>query len=157
MAALSDEVKRFIVLGLACYDTPSQVADGVKEAFGLTVPRQQIETYDPDRRAGRALSAKWCELFEATRASWRKEVMDIPIANKISRLRALDRLMHKAECMRNYGLALQALQQAAREVGDMYVSRRSSGCEVGPGSTLPAPEPVQVLRPDEPVPCRPIL
>lgn len=34
MAALCDDVKRFVVQALACYDTPSQVAEAVKAGQG---------------------------------------------------------------------------------------------------------------------------
>jgi hypothetical protein len=53
MAALKDEVKRFIVQSLACFDTPSQVAQAVKDTFGLEVSRQQCEFYDPEIRRAR--------------------------------------------------------------------------------------------------------
>ncbi|HEY4083421.1 MAG TPA: DUF2280 domain-containing protein [Burkholderiaceae bacterium] len=127
MAALSDEVKQFIVQALACYDSPSQVAEDVIANFGTQVPRQQVETYDPSRRAGRALSVKWRALFEATRTQWRKELAEIPIANRVTRLRALNRLAVLAERKGNCGLALEILEQAAKEVGGMY-ERRPGAC-----------------------------
>ncbi len=34
MATLTDDVKAFIVQALACFDTPSQVVDAVKEEGG---------------------------------------------------------------------------------------------------------------------------
>ena len=161
MAALSDDVKRFIVQALACYDTPSQVAESVKDEYGLQVPRQQIETYDPGRRAGRALSNKWRELFDATRAAWRKEATEIPIANRITRLRALHRLAERAERMKNYSLVLQVLEQAAKEVGDTYARRGRAGASGGAGDEPLATHVVRsaqhVLRPDEAVPSAPTL
>jgi hypothetical protein len=36
MATLTDEVKVFIVQALACFDSPSQVAQAVKDQFGPT-------------------------------------------------------------------------------------------------------------------------
>lgn len=49
MAALNGEVKAFIVQALACFDTPSQVAEQVKKEFGLEVSRQQVESHDPTK------------------------------------------------------------------------------------------------------------
>ena len=43
MAALKSEVKSFIVQALACFDTPSQVAEAVKNEFGVVLSRQQVE------------------------------------------------------------------------------------------------------------------
>ncbi|MEN1613625.1 DUF2280 domain-containing protein, partial [Pseudomonas aeruginosa] len=47
MATLNSDVKAFIVQALACFDTPSQVAESVKKEFGIEVSRQQIESHDP--------------------------------------------------------------------------------------------------------------
>ncbi|KWW18815.1 hypothetical protein AS889_04620 [Pseudomonas putida] len=124
MAALSNEVKAFIVQALACFDTPAQVAVSVREEFGIEVSRQQCESHDPTKSAGRDLAKRWVTLFEDTRKRFREETADIPIANRAYRLRALARMAEKVEGMRNYGLALQILEQAAKEVGDAYVNRK---------------------------------
>ncbi|MFK3971171.1 DUF2280 domain-containing protein [Pseudomonas sp. NPDC087358] len=124
MAALSNEVKAFIVQALACFDTPSQVSAAVREEFGVEVTRQKCESYDPTKRAGRDLAKRWVTLFEDTRKRFREETADIPIANRAFRLRALGRIVEKAENMRNLPLALQVLEQAAKEAGDMFVNRQ---------------------------------
>ena len=124
MATLSNEVKAFIVQALACFDTPSQVSAAVREEFGIEVTRQKCEAHDPTKRAGRDLAKRWVTLFEDTRKRFRDETADIPIANRAYRLRALGRMVEKVEGMRNYGLAMQLLEQAAKEVGDVYVNRQ---------------------------------
>ncbi|QYY84017.1 DUF2280 domain-containing protein [Pseudomonas germanica] len=123
MAALKDEVKRFIVQALACFDTPTQVVQAVKETFGVEVSRQQCEQYDPTKHAGRDLGVKWKAVFEDTRKRFREETAEIPIANRAFRLRAMNRFVEKAESLKNIGLAMQILEQAAKEVGDVYVNR----------------------------------
>ena len=60
MAALKSEVKSFIVQALACFDTPSQVAEAVKNEFGVVLSRQQVETHDPTKSSGKGLAVK-CE------------------------------------------------------------------------------------------------
>lgn len=124
MAILNNEVKAFIVQALACFDTPSQVSGAVKEEFGIEVTRQKCEAHDPTKWAGRDLAKRRVTLFHDTRQRFRDETADIPIANRVYRLRALDRIMEKAENMRNLSLVLQVLEQAAKEVGDVYVNRR---------------------------------
>ena len=57
MPTLTDEVKEFIVKGLACFDTPSQVAEAVRVNFGIEVSRQQVFSYDPD--GSRPPSPRW--------------------------------------------------------------------------------------------------
>ncbi|WP_457253063.1 DUF2280 domain-containing protein [Pseudomonas juntendi] len=124
MAALSNEVKAFIVQALACFDTPSQVAEAVKNEFGIEVSRQSVESHDPTKRAAQRLAKRWVTLFEDTRKRFREETADIPIANRAFRLRALGRMVEKAESMKNMALAIQILEQAAKEVGDVYLNRK---------------------------------
>ncbi|HCJ7417831.1 TPA: DUF2280 domain-containing protein [Enterobacter hormaechei subsp. xiangfangensis] len=123
MAALSTEVKAFIVQSLACYETPAKVIELVKENFKVTVTRQQVSAYDPANAMAKSLSQKWVDLFNATRARFQTEISDIPIANKAYRLRALDRMMNNAEKMRNIALAAEIIEQAAKECGDAYTNK----------------------------------
>ncbi|MGE8169042.1 DUF2280 domain-containing protein [Pseudomonas putida] len=158
MAALNTEVKAFIVQALACFDTPAQVAASVREEFGIEVTRQQCESHDPTKRSGKDLAKRWVTLFEDTRARFREETAEIPIANRAYRLRALGRMVEKVEGMRNYGLALQILEQAAKEVGDVYVNRK-----IEPDKPLGSQADQQhavaeyKLEPDEGVPTTPYL
>lgn len=126
MAALKNEVKAFIVQGLACYDTPSEVASAVKEEFDLIVSKQQCELYDPTKYAGRDLSKRWRVLFDDTRARFRVEVAEIPIATRAFRLRQLSKNLAIAGKSRNLLMSNQVLEQAAKEVGDAYVNRRGA-------------------------------
>jgi len=125
MAVLRSEVKAFIVQALACFDTPSQVAGSVKTEFGITITRQQVESHDPTKYAGQRLAKKWADLFHEARKRFREETADIPIANRAYRLRTLGRMAEKAENMKNMALTAQLLEQAAKEVGDVYVNRQS--------------------------------
>lgn len=158
MAALTSDVKAFIVQALACFDTPTQVSQAVKQEFDIDVTRQQVEQHDPTKRAGANLAAKWRTLFEDTRARFREETAEIPIANRAYRLRSLGRMAEKVEGMRNYGLALQILEQAAKEVGDVYVNRK-----IEPDKPLGSQADQQhavaeyKLEPDEGVPTTPYL
>jgi hypothetical protein len=123
MAALKNDVKAFIVQALACFDTPTQVSQAVKQEFEIEITRQQVEQHDPTKRAGVNLAAKWQTLFHDTRKRFREETAEIPIANRAFRLRAMNRFVERAETMKNIGLAMQILEQAAKEVGDVYVNR----------------------------------
>lgn len=123
MAALKGEVKAFIVQSLACFDTPSQVVESVKKEFGLAIPRQQVESHDPTKANGKGLAQKWVDMFNATRERFQSEISDIPIANKAYRLRVLDRMVTRAEAMKNMALAASLMEQAAKEVGDAYTNR----------------------------------
>lgn len=124
MAALSPEVKAFIVQALACFDTPTQISDQVKQEFGLTITIQQVSSYDPTKAIAKNLGQKWIDLFNATRSRFQTEISDIPIANKAYRLRMLNRMATKAETMRNLALTASLVEQAAKECGDAYTNRQ---------------------------------
>ncbi|HAW1369251.1 TPA: DUF2280 domain-containing protein [Escherichia coli] len=145
MATLKGEVKAFIVQSLACFDTPSQVVELVKKEFGLSITRQQVESHDPTKANGRGLAQKWVELFHETRKRFQTELSDIPIANKAYRLRALDRMMTKAESMRNMALAASLMEQAAKEVGDAYSNKQKVEHASPDGSMTPQPTIIQLL------------
>lgn len=121
---LEDKHKRFIVAALACYDTPSQVAESFKEEFGHVITRMQVGEYNPTIGSGRKLGKEWRDLFHATRKAFLEDVSTIPIANQATRLRTLQRLLIKAEKSGNSAMASQILEQAAKEIGGAYGDRR---------------------------------
>ena len=117
MPSLPTAVTMHIVIELACFESPAQVAATVKEKFGVQLSRQRIEAYHPERAAGAKLGAKWRTVFYDTRARLLAELDNIPIACQAYRLRQLERLLERAEVMGNYAMAAQVLALAAREVG----------------------------------------
>lgn len=117
MANIPTAVAIHILQGLACFDTPEQVAASVKVNFGLVLSRQRIEAWHPERRAGAQLGKHWRAMFYETRAKLLAELDDIPIACRSYRLKVLQRVAEKAEAAGNLPLAMQVLEQAAREVG----------------------------------------
>lgn len=124
MAALKPEVRAFIIQELACFDTPSQIVESVQKEFKVQVTRQQVASHDPTKAVGKGLAKKWVDLFNELRDRFLNEISDIPIANKAYRLRALDRMMTKAESMRNMALAASLMEQAAKECGDAYTNKQ---------------------------------
>ncbi|HGY3195340.1 TPA: DUF2280 domain-containing protein [Citrobacter freundii] len=145
MAALSPEVKAFIVQALACFDTPTQIASQVKQEFGLDISIQQVSSYDPTKAIAKNLGQKWIDLFNATRTRFQTELSDIPIANKAYRLRALDRMMTRAEGMKNMALAASLMEQAAKEVGDAYSNKQKVEHTSPDGTMTPQPTIIQLL------------
>jgi len=121
---LSDDVKTFIVQQLACFDTPSVVAEAVKTEFEITVSRQAVHAYDPTKKAGVGLSDKWRTLFGETREKFLAEAALIGIANKNVRLRMLDRMARSAETRGNIAMAAAMCEQAAKEMGGAYTNQR---------------------------------
>lgn len=135
MASLKPEVKAFIVQSLACFDPPSQVVDAVLKEFGVNITRQQAESHDPNKAAGKTLAKRWVDMFNATRERFQNETADIPIANKAYRLRVLDRMAANTEKVKNYGMTAQLMEQAAKECGDAYTNKQKvehTGKDGGP-------------------------
>jgi hypothetical protein len=127
MPVLKDEVKLFIVQELACYDTPSQVVETVKEMYGLAIERPQIQSYDPYKVQGKGLSQKYRDIFDSTRKAFLEDTGNIPIASKAFRLRALHRSYQYFLDKKNHIAANQVLEQAAKEVGDYYTNKVKLG------------------------------
>ena len=133
MAKLTEVQQRFIVQALACWDTPSQVADAVNEEFGMELHRSQVAQYDPTKAAGQRLANKWRELFDATRKRFRDEVAEIPIADQAFRLRALGKIYDRHLSRGNVVGAAAVLEQAAKEAGGAFTNRREhTGAGGGP-------------------------
>jgi hypothetical protein len=124
MAILTDEIKEFIVRGLARYETPSQVAAAVKVNFGIEITRFQVRDYNP--ASSRPPALRWCELHAVTRQKFLADLAEIGIAQKVYRLRMLDHFARDA--MDNHGFIKAAafLEQAAKECGGIYENRRGT-------------------------------
>jgi hypothetical protein len=128
-------VKAFIVERLASFETPSDVVAAVKAEFNVVLDRRVMERYDPGKVSSAGLSKRWVDLFHKNRAEYIADIDRIGIRHRADRLRALDRIRRDAEASKNRPLALQAIEMAAKEVGDLFTSRRAtevSGAGGGP-------------------------
>lgn len=144
---LSDEVKTFIVQALACFDSPSVVAASVKTEFGVVVSRQHVEAFDPNKKAASGLSDKWRALFSATRKAFVDDASSIGWAHRSTRLRLIQRVGEKAETMGNLSLALQAAEQAAKEMGDAFTNRQKLDHTSSDGSMSQKPTVIEFVSP----------
>jgi hypothetical protein len=115
---LTDEVKTFIVKGLARYETPTRVAASVKTNFGIEIDRRQVFAYDP--AGSRKPAKRWIDLHAATRAKFMQATAEVGIAQRVVRLRMLDRFANRAEEANQMERACHVLDQAAKECGGFY-------------------------------------
>ncbi|PPD54456.1 MAG: hypothetical protein CTY12_02985 [Methylotenera sp.] len=127
MTLLKNEVKIYIVQALASYDTPQQVADAVYEEYGIEIDRSQVQQYDPTKVAGKTLGKKHSDLFYETRKKFLNELANIPISHKVFRLRSLQRMHDFHMSRKNYIAAQSVLEQAAKEVGQLYTNKIQHG------------------------------
>lgn len=131
MATLNKKQKLFIVRSLAVFNTPQETVVLVKEEFNTDVTRQQVETYDPTKRAGKDLSAEFKAEFDATRKDFLAKPETIPIANLAVRLQRLENQYQKHS--KNRVAALNILKQAAEDIGGKYTNKTElTGAGGGP-------------------------
>jgi hypothetical protein len=123
MAALKEQVKIFIIQRLACFDSPTEVAEAVKEELNIELKRSHVSLYDPTSVNGEALSQKFKDVFFETREKFLEEVGKIPIASQAYRVRALQRSYDFFKQRKNYIAANGVLEQAAKEVGGFYTNK----------------------------------
>lgn len=121
MARLIDKHKAFLVEALATFSTPSEARDALNGTFGLDIELDQVVFYNPRTANGARLSQKWKDLFDETRERFKRETGDIAIASKAYRLRELQKII---EGTKSPKLKMEAMEQAAKEVGDVYTNRR---------------------------------
>jgi hypothetical protein len=123
-AKLTDEQQEYVVQRLAGYDSPSAVAKGLKEDFGVTITRQSIEYYDPTKEAGKDLAEKWRVLFDATRKAIIDGKADIGAANKMVRVRWREIMAQRKMDQGDYKTANDILDAIAKEMGDGFSNKR---------------------------------
>lgn len=125
MASLSAPEQRWIVLRLAVFDEPSEVAEAFKAEFGKVITRQQVWEYDCSKEVNRSKRSKeLVDLFDDTREEYKVEVEDVAIANKRWRLQEMQGLYRKAVKEKRYKAAAAILEQAAKDVGDAFTNKR---------------------------------
>ncbi|MDC4535372.1 DUF2280 domain-containing protein [Acinetobacter baumannii] len=172
MATLKEPVKIFIVQSLACFDTPQQVVEAVREEFNIELTRQQVASYDPTKATCRALSKKLTALFNKTREDFKKNVYDIPLANKAYRLKELQKIYEKAgkNVQLRQSLIKLAREESKSDQKDSMSEKAQIELEikkleleeikrrVNPPKEKPPEEDYRLdLKPDEELPNEPIL
>lgn len=117
--------QRFIVTRLACFATPTEVAEEFEEAFGHEISRGQAGYYNPTTPNSK-MAGKWKDLFEETRARYIAEAAEVGVAHQRYRLEQLQKLYGKALRAGRAGnvkLAMEILEQAAKEEGGAFTNR----------------------------------
>lgn len=122
---LTEEQKAFVVQRLACWDTPQEAVNALREEHRVEIAPQSAEAYDPTKRAGRNLSTKWRELFEQTRKNFINDIeTHVPEANKAVRVRHLAHAARTFKTKGNYVAMKEMLEAVAKELGNVHSNRR---------------------------------
>lgn len=137
MADLTEPQKHRIVLALACFEGPADIARELV-AEGVETDRVQVGRYDPTKPYYEA-GEKWIPIFTEARQAYLTEVQAVPIANQGYRLRVLQKTLDEAVRTKNKVLANQTLRQAAEEVGGAMTNERN----------IKVTKPLEEITPDE--------
>lgn len=131
---LNDVAKAFVVKELACFGSPKEVSEALMEELGVQLAPQNIEAYDPGKRAGQHLSEKWRELFALAREGFLEQVQNsIPLAHRSVRIKKLALAAKAFEKQKNYLGMSRILEQIAKEVGNVHTNRMElTGKDRGP-------------------------
>lgn len=121
---LNGAQKRFVVICLARFMYPTEVAKMVGEDFGIEMTRQSVEKYDPTKFAGQNLGDEMTKLFWEERKKYVADEAAIDVSNRAFRLEQLSRLYRLALKDGKDVIAAQHLAQAAKERGGLYTNTR---------------------------------
>ncbi|HDI2987387.1 TPA: DUF2280 domain-containing protein [Acinetobacter baumannii] len=135
MATLNKKQKLFIVQSLAVFNTPQETVSLVKEEFDIDVSRQQVESYDPTKFAGRDLSKELKEIFEKTREEYLSQPLNkISGANDIVQLKILSDLLWTKK--NNVTMTIKIVDQIQKIMKGFYEKRLEiTGAGGGPLKT----------------------
>lgn len=144
MATLNKKQKLFIVQSLAVFNTPQETVQLVKEEYNIEITRQQVESYDPTKRAGKDLSAEFVKEFETVRKDFLDKPLNIPTANKSVRLKILNDLVYKNH--RNQRVVRGLLEQIAKEMGGLYTNKQEMD-HTSKGESINKPTTIELVAP----------
>lgn len=122
---LTESQKAFVVQRIACFDSPREAAEALKEELGIEITPQSAEAYDPNKRAGQHLAKKWRDLFEATRKAFLDDIENhVPEANRAVRVRQLAHAARAFKGRQNYVGMADMLERIAKELGNVHSNTR---------------------------------
>lgn len=122
MARLTRQQQLFIIDGFAVYMTTKEIRDAARDELGVDITAQQISAYNPEHKS-KTVSKELTARFEETRNRYWEEIGSIPLAHKTHRLRLLSEMERKAREAKNYGLAVQIIEQASKEAGNYFTNK----------------------------------
>ena len=121
---LKDHHRAFLVREFACFATPMEAADALREEYGVEIAPQSAQHYDATSGAGSDAAKKWHDLFDVSRQAFLDDVKNrVPHAYKAVRIKKLARASDAFERQKNYMAMARMLEQIAKEVGNVHTNR----------------------------------
>ncbi len=131
---LKDHHRAFLVSEFACFSSPQQAADALKQEFGIEISPQGAQHYDVTSGAGVRAAQKWHGLFDVSRQAFLDDVVSrIPEAHRSVRIQELAKASRQFKKKENYLAMARMLERIAKEMGSVYSNRREiTGSDRGP-------------------------
>ena len=131
---LKDYHRAFIVRELACFASPQEASDALRDKFDIEITPQSAEHYDPNKAAGKVASSKWHELFALVREAFLDDVAkSVPFANKSVRVRELAQAAKTFKKQKNLMGMSRMLEMIAKETGGAFTNKHElTGAHGGP-------------------------
>ncbi len=131
---LEDVHRAFLVREFACFASPKEACEALKQDFGVEISPQGAQHYDVTSGAGARAAKRWHDLFDVSRQAFLDDVKErIPHAHKSVRIQKLARAADAFEKSKNYMAMARMLEQIAKEVGNVHTNRREvTGRDRGP-------------------------
>ena len=122
---LNERNKLFLVQQLACFASPTEAAEALKEERRVIITPQACEHYDPSKRAGASLARHLRAVFEETRKAFLKHIeKNVPEANKAVRVRHLAVASRRLREARDWDGMADMFEHIAKELGNVHSNRR---------------------------------
>ncbi len=131
---LKDYHRAFLVREFACFSTPMEAADALRQEYGIEIAPQSAQHYDATSFAGSRAAKKWIELFGVARTAFLEDVETrVPEAYKAVRIHELAKASRTFKKKGNYMAMAQMLVLIAKEMGNVHTNRREfTGKDRGP-------------------------
>ena len=126
---LTEEQKAFIVRAYARFEATAEICLSFREKYNVELPQQRCLQYNPASVSFMA-SPKWRDLFDRAREHFITNTQDIGITNKTVRLQRLEKLCVSAISRKNTKLACEIMEQAAKEMGEVFTNKREIKSDV---------------------------
>lgn len=126
MATLTPEQKKFLVVRAAMFERGCDIIRDFDAEYGFEPAKEQVHRYQFKRKDKSQPNKELRALYDAARAAFLADVCAIPIANRAYRLQKLNDMFHTAidaNSLDGVEVAAKLVEQAAKEVGDVFTNK----------------------------------
>ncbi len=146
---LADNQKVRATQLFAQFRTPKEVAEALKEEFGVEITPPGALRYDPTKRMSHdlpeKLRARLTAVYEAERKAYVAAVEAVPMAHKVVRMARIEKAYQAADQRGNVVLALDTIERGKKEMDGTLTRHEHSG----PGGNPMQYQDVNTMTPEQ--------